>query len=281
MTNINLNKYSFTGDEPKKLIQDSIHENGFIIVKNCFTKKQIKDFKYLFENPENKKKFINRPPARYIPGASQIVDGFENIVTDPRLLKVLKKIIEGKLVYTSHSDMHSGLSTGWHKDDGGGKYFGGQSDFYTNEDCCVYRVAIYLKDCTNQGGLSVKMGSHNSPDRNVGDKLYLQTELGDAVIFDCRITHKGWVKERNLISEFFLKALKKFSSMINVNIKRDKIPFKKQSIFLAYGPFNNFTEIYSRKNMEMQNEYFDEDISSTPIKLRNNLIKNDVHYYFK
>ena len=121
--------------------------------------------------------------------------------------------------------MHSGLSTGWHKDDGGGKYFEGESNFYANEACCVYRVAIYLKDCRDEGGLSVKVGSHSTPNLNYGDELYLGTELGDAVIFDCRLTHKGWVKQRNIISEILLKVFKKFLPVVNINVKRDKIPF--------------------------------------------------------
>ena len=32
--------------------------------------------------------------------------------------------------------------------------------------------------------------------------------------------------------------------------------------------------------MEMQNEYYDDDISLMPVKLKNNLIENDVHFYY-
>jgi hypothetical protein len=271
------NNNVFTGTEPKEMIQNFMRKHGFIIVKNCFTEGQIEHFKKFFESPENKIKFIEAPPARYIPGASHIVDGFENAVAEPRLLNVLNKIINGKVAYTSHSDLHSGLSTGWHKDDGGGVYFEGQSDFYTNESCNVYRVGIYLRDCTNDGGLSVKVGSQYTPNLNVGKELYLPSGLGDAVIFDVRLTHKGWVKKRNIVSEILIKLLKKFK----VNIKRDEIPFDKKSIFLAYGALNKFTEIYSIKNMEKQNEFFDEDVSVMPINLKNSLREKGIHYYFE
>ena len=275
--NTNINNSFFTGDEPKEKIQNFIRENGFLILKNCFSESQISDFKYFFENPENQKKFIKDPPAKYIPGASHIIDGFEKVVVEPKLINILSKIINGKIAYTSHSDLHSGLSTGWHKDDGGGIYFGNESDYYNDEACNVYRVGIYLRDCKIDGGLTVKVGSHRSPKKNIGDNLYLACELGDAVIFDCRITHKGWVKKRGIISEIIRKVLRKFK----VNLKREKIPFEKKSIFLAYGALNKYTEIYAIKNMEKQNKFYDEDVSLMPENLKNNLQSKSIHYYFE
>lgn len=273
---INKQIFSFTGTESKKEIQNFIKKNGFLLVKNCFDQNQLEEFKKFFESPENKIKFIESPPAKIIPGASHVVKGFEKLITAPNLIEILNKIIDGKIAYTSHSDLHSGLSTGWHKDDGGGLYFQGYSDFYTNDDCSVYRVGIYLRDCTNEGGLSVKVGSHDTPNRDVGDELYIPSKLGDAVIFDVRITHKGWTKNRNLFSEIVNKIYRKFKK----NTKRDKLPFEKKSIFLAYGALNKFTEIYSIKNMEKQNKFYDEDISSMPKSLEKSLKENNIHYFF-
>ena len=131
-------------------------------------------------------------------------------------------------------------------------------------------------DCSNVGGLSVKVGSQYTADRNIGKELYLASELGDAVIFDVRLTHKGWIKKRNIISETFHKILRK----LKIHTKRDRIPFEKKSIFLAYGALNKFTETYSIKNMEKQNRFFDEDVSSMPINLKNSLKEKGIHYYF-
>ena len=73
------------------------------------------------------------------------------------------------------------------------------------------------------------------------------------------------------------KVLRKFK----VNLKREKIPFEKKSIFLAYGALNKYTEIYAIKNMEKQNKFYDEDVSLMPENLKNNLQSKSIHYYFE
>ena len=94
------------------------------------------------------------------------------IIASPFITKEIKKLIGGDVIFTSHCDAHLGKFTDdWHKDDGTGKgdesngYFGERT--YGNDDCNVYKVAIYFQDhLRNTGGFSVIEGSHKLDDSN-------------------------------------------------------------------------------------------------------------------
>ena len=269
----------FTGDEPKEVIQKFMKNNGFIVLKNAFNPQQISDFNSFFLLPENKKKFLDFPPAtKMLPGASHIIDGFEKVIAAPKILKVLDKLIPGKIAYTSHSDLQSGVVSPWHKDDGGGKYFQGLSDYFINDDCCVYKIGIYLRDCSDEGGLTVKVGSHRMANYSDGDELYITSGLGDAIFFDVRITHKGW--HPKYYYNIFHQALRKVLKKMKILKGEGKVPFEKNSIFFSVGALNEFTEIFSRKNMERQNKQHGRDIPVMQVNLKRSLKDKDIHCYF-
>ena len=71
-----------------------------------------------------------------------------------------------------------------------------------DENYGVYRMAIYLQDHRNGGGLSVVPASHLIPENehklfnniNINqfeDPFYIPTKAGDCILFDVRLLHKG------------------------------------------------------------------------------------------
>lgn len=272
-----LSEISFTGEESELVLREFMQANGFLHIKDAFDKHDLKLLsKEFFEKHPNVEKFIDHPPAKIIPGAAHVVNRFERFVSNPKILNVVRKLIDGQVAYTSHSDLHSGLSAGWHKDDGNGKYFEGLPDYFQSENCCVYKVGVYLQDCPTEGGLTVKPGTHKIPDMLAGNELYLPSRLGDAIIFDVRITHKGWAAEQTL----FDKIMKKISITLGRKQMGEKIPFEKRSVFFTFGAVNEYTSTFSKKNMERQISQIGLDISMMPTKLRTSLELENIYQYF-
>ena len=120
--------------------------------------------------------------SRSLPGASHLIPSMASIITSEKIIQCLRVICGDDLFYTSHSDLHEGFASSWHKDDGGGKYWS-HCD-YLRIRCVSFKVGLYLQDCSVDGGLSVRDGSHRVKDKKVGEQLYVPTGLNDVVIFD-------------------------------------------------------------------------------------------------
>ena len=159
----------------------------------------------------------------------------------------------------------------WHKDDGtqGGKskgYFGEWT--YGNSDCNIYRVAIYFQDHSkDSAGFSVIPGSHKkSPKEYQGDPVTLNTNVGDVIIFDPRLTHSGqkdviplnWNKKNYWIKNLLdlLRKIPLLGKVIYSLIKiiYNKIYGTKTAVFFSYGVKNEWTSKFSIANMKRQIE---------------------------
>lgn len=168
------------------------------------------------------------------------------IFKTPEIIEFLREACGGELKYAHHYDNHLNVpALGMHHDGGirhlgGGNYSSfikkiqsivpdltlqelfGTDDYgsikrasnnYNNkhlvrgEEHLVYRVGIYMQDCTKRGGLSVLPKSHKQHSSDCVKK-YLPTEIGDVIIFDCRTFHEGNIhpdKNRGAIFTAFCK----------------------------------------------------------------------------
>jgi hypothetical protein len=195
-------------------------------------------------------------------------------------------------MFTNHCDIHSGILSGWHKDDGmtamEGGYFG--SPAYHEDDCQVYKVAIYLQDhVVNTAGLSVRKGSHRFADLNEGPETYLKTRAGDVVVFDVRLTHSGQqdcipipiVMNQIKTGQGFVNNIfgRQFSySKLNNSLKfvYDRVAGTKLSLFFTFGLPNDFTIKFSTNNMKRQvQQTHDYDIF-LPQKIRDSLLSKNL-----
>ena len=124
----------------------------------------------------------------------------------------MKKITNDRIRYVHHFDVHLNMpgAKGWHSDvqniyyEGGKHLTNDQGGVWNenDENYGVYRMAIYLQDHRNGGGLSVVPASHLIPENehklfnniNINqfeDPFYIPTKAGDCILFDVRLLHKG------------------------------------------------------------------------------------------
>lgn len=120
---------------------------------------------------------------------------------DPGLQKVLGHVFAGEpFRFCSHNDIGVSRGVGWHKDRLNGSYrehetvdLWSQSQGERHE---IVKVLVYLQDhSNNDDGLKLVPGSHLSRDIDTKKWIQLRPALGDVVIFDQRITHRGMEKQ--------------------------------------------------------------------------------------
>ena len=69
-------------------------------------------------------------------------------------------------------------------------------DEYNGDKHEILKVLIYLEDHTRDNdGLKVVPGSHLTPKINPEGYIQLNPKIGDVIIFDQRITHRGMEKQ--------------------------------------------------------------------------------------
>lgn len=182
---------------------------GYVIVKNIFSEKQILQcrsdiIKYHADNLHLVRKckigtsITNFTDIQELRNVSMLKE-------TSKLLEVLDSIFETKNYrYCSHNDIGINRVMGWHKDKLNDKYtiYELQNIWkpYKEEVHEIYKVLIYLQNTQNE--LSPKLISKSH--KNIGfnditndDKNVLTPELnmGDVLIIDTRLTHKGLDKE--------------------------------------------------------------------------------------
>jgi ectoine hydroxylase-related dioxygenase (phytanoyl-CoA dioxygenase family) len=180
----------------------------------------------------------------------------------PGLLAAVRdRLGENDLVFTHEADVHRNIQAGnWHKDSGEqvmvDGYFGCQA--IGNDSCRVYKVAIYLQDHAHGGGLYVRPGSHRSASLTLGDEVPVLTCVGDAVLFDVRLTHRG-VRRSPADRVAGLMALAGPLSGRDRRkeyLRRTWLRLKSQedrlAVYFALGVDNEYTRQFARRNMVRQ-----------------------------
>lgn len=208
------------------------------------------------------------------------------IFKTPELIDFLREACGGVLKYAHHYDNHLNVpALGMHHDGsirhiGGGDHatfikkikkvvpglslkelFGTDnfkaikkaSNDYNNkhlvrgEEHLVYRVGIYMQDCTKEGGLSVKPRSHKQNSSKCKTE-YLPTEIGDVIIFDSRTFHTGHMHPDNYRGAIFTAFCKpNFLSDLYIMgaIERQT----RQNGKSSYGLHPKFKEVLDQQNI--------------------------------
>lgn len=229
-----------------------LKKNGFIVIKNVISKKDINKSKKIVKKYFNKNG-IKITNGKIQPAASNFIHELDFIFGHKKILQILKIIFRNKkFIYTNHSDVQFNLASSWHKDSGEvyGGYFKG--DYFNDPKCEVYKIGIYLQNSDHKNeGLSVKIGSHRFSDINIGSEVKIDTKKGDIIIFDVRLTHKG--KKETKIE----KILRLFQKIVH-NFFLEKYFSKKKSnrysIFFSFGKNDYQTKMFSMKNDLRQNK---------------------------
>jgi hypothetical protein len=260
-------------------------KDGFIVLRNILSDDEVIKLRKILETY-----FLHHGVKIFggisQPNAAVLIPELDWIFSHPKIIDALKNLLDNKnLMFTSHCDIHSGIVTGWHKDDGTSSDKSNLGYFdcltYDVEDCQVYKVAIYLQDHTNNlAGLKVKPGSHKIASTEVGEEIYLKTRVGDIIIFDVRLTHSGqsdilpipWLRKP-------LSLIRKlFGSNLDQPIKSayEMLFGTKMSIFFTFGDSNNYTIAFAKNNMKRQLKQNQSSQVFLPSNTKEKLLAEDV-----
>ena len=196
-----------------KYIKNFFNENGYIILKNILTFKQIDKCKQIIFEYMKKNKLINNSNGYTIPNFIELEDfSYISRLKDNRKIKnILNIIFSGNNYrFCSHNDIGINRIVGWHKDKLNGKYANYEKNDiwkeYNGEKHEIVKVLIYLQDHDKlKDGLKLVPKSHLDKNIKINNYIDVKSKIGDIIIFDQRITHRGMinqVKEPRILISF-------------------------------------------------------------------------------
>jgi hypothetical protein len=176
--------------------------------------------------------------GKYQPDAAVEIEGIAWIFPHPGIISCFRQILGGRTpVFTGNCDAHQNMLSWWHKDADAASNL--DEDFFAKPSCGLYRAGIYLQDHQgNRDGLTVRRGSHQIKALEQGVCEYLDTQVGDVVFFDIRLTHAGKFADP---FEYFLyraaRLLRRNAEAARIRQWYWRIARKrqKQSLFFTFG----------------------------------------------
>jgi len=189
-----------------------LRKNGYVIVQNVFSSQQVSQLRSdIIQYFSNGGGFANaggraKPDWIKDPKCKSLMW----ILNYDPLKRILTEFIGENYEFLHHNDIHINRVVGYHKDrlSGAGAKFEKLNPWQTinGETQQIYKVNIYLQDHSNdEHALKVKEGTHLTEKDSPNTKtISINPGLGDIVLFDQRITHRGqerhYGKPRILIS---------------------------------------------------------------------------------
>lgn len=178
--------------------REKIKKYGFIVLENIFTKEKLINCKDKIIDYVNKNKCIKNCEGLTIPDFIKIPELIDtaNLKNNFKLNKILEDILSKNYRFCQHNDIGINRQVGWHKDKLNGHYEQYETiDIWTKyqeEEHEIVKVLIYLEDHSNDdNALKVVPKSHLEREIITDKFIQLKPKLGDIVIFDQRITHRG------------------------------------------------------------------------------------------
>jgi len=159
---------------------DEFWRNGFLIKRSVFSEDELLQLR---SHAERSKQHT---------GDFFCDEAFRNLITDTRLCHMAADLLGSTPVY--YGDCGVGINTKpgrWHKDNPH-RYNKDLADWKSRYP--IVRFAIYLQDhASSSGGLGIRRGSHMSATRYKGKPVYIDTRIGDVVMWHFRATHRATV----------------------------------------------------------------------------------------
>jgi hypothetical protein len=171
-------------NEPSPAVDSNkFWRDGYLIVRNVFRKSEIEAFRQMmYDTRDLTGDLLSNPRLR-------------NILLDPRILDIAQQLLGQTPVYWGESTAQIGVSPrGWHKDNVDRENMNGP-DWRGKYD--MIKFAVYPQDhYSHSGGLNIRRGSHNTTlldglPRLVGQNRYMNTRIGDVIVWNMRATHSG------------------------------------------------------------------------------------------
>ena len=182
---------------------ENLKKNGYIVIDNFYNMNEIiKMREIIIHNMIKKNNMLN---LGYNSGSKPDFLRDRNFNSLISLLKlneihsIMKEIFNNQPFHLCfHNDIGLNRIVHWHKDTLNNQYKIYQKtniwNEYKNEKHEIYKVLIYLQDHSNDNnGLTLIENSHLTPEIYIdhSQKKNIHTKIGDIIIFDQRITHRG------------------------------------------------------------------------------------------
>lgn len=221
--------------------RQSLENDGYLIIQNFFSKSEIIYFRNLIykflQNNKKVNKYIKSGKDRgkwcfgNINKYTELMP-LSNIINSSKLIEILDDIFDGKNYrFCQHSEFAFNQHRNWHKDKLNGEYSKYETqDIWkesNGEKQEIIKVGIYLQNHSNNNdSLIVVPKSHLNRKIETQGAIQLKPAIGDIIIFDQRITHRGPVN--------------------NFNYDRIMVSF-------GFGKNNIFTDNFEKGTIERQN----------------------------
>ena len=226
---------------------EKLNEKGYIIVKNFYNINEINKMRQiiLYNMKIKKNMLITGQNSGSKPDFLRDKD-YSNLVSLLNLNemhKLMASIFQAPFHLCYHNDIGLNRVVDWHKDTLNNQYKVYQKtniwQTYENEKHEIYKFLVYLQHHNkDNSGLHLIEGSHKEPTINIDNSRYKyigkELNIGDVVIFDQRITHRGKYAEHN---------------NRNYNNNYDRI-----LISIGFGKNNIFTKEFEEGTIRRQNE---------------------------
>lgn len=182
-----------------------IQKEGYFILKNVFTKKELKECQEEITNHIKHNNTMKNAGGISIPDfiKRKNLSKTAQLKDNEKIHTTLKDIFNGNdYRFCAHNDIGINRIVGWHKD----KLNGAVSKYetvniwqeYNGNNHEIVKVLIYLESHENNNeGLKLIPRSHSHSKINPTGWIQLNPEIGDVIIFDQRITHRGMSKQVN------------------------------------------------------------------------------------
>ena len=192
-----------------------LKEKGYLIIKNFYKLEDIiKMRKIILYNMKYKNNMLSTG------GNSGSKPNFLNDISFSKIIpllklndihKIMKNIFKEPFHLCFHNDIGLNRVVHWHKDTLNNQYKIYQKknvwEEFEGEKHEIYKFLIYLQDHSrDNNGLNIIEKSHLNPiiDINSENKKYLRTSIGDIIIFDQRITHRGQFNNNTMIDRILI-----------------------------------------------------------------------------
>lgn len=252
---------------PEPNYAQEVEELGYTVIKQAFSREEIARLRASLES------YFQGGDYTYLFGGKARPDAFNAerladitwLLSNERIANALKQIAGPDIRFCHHSDAHCNLISGWHKDDTG--Y--GETDHWapseSGDTYAVYKIGLYLDDHSDNTATSsplrVRKGSHRLQNLDEGEVYAIPTQVGDAIIFDCRISHMGLsdILLENPLAGKFRAVIERLPSAeakykARTLYRRLRGIPDRYALFYVFGRPNEFTQDHIDGNVKRQNK---------------------------
>jgi hypothetical protein len=255
----------------------SLASDGFVVVRRVIDDGEVQRLRDQIDLALDERG-IHKAGGTVLPNAAAEAPELSWVFAHPSIIETVRSATGmEEMVFTMEADLHRNyIASNWHKDSGEQMmedgYFG--CDCFTNDDCRVVKVALYLQDARSERHvLHVKPGTIRTGDLSAGTDTAVMAGAGDAVLFDVRLTHRG--VQPGLVDSALLGAAKainhRSTDPLAARLRRCQARLMHRpdrlAVYFAFGAPTENWKRFAQRNMRRQLSQLCTEASGLPQSL--------------